>query len=449
MNEISVAKQAPSIITVIGVGGAGGNALNYMWDLRIKDVNFLACNTDAKALDNLRIPAENKIILGKSDDPLYGLGAGNNPAKGRAMATASLDIIRQYLEAKGTKMVFIAAGMGGGTGTGAAPVIAKLTHEMGLLTVANVTSPSLSEGPSRCNQANEGIEELRKYADSLLVVNNDSIRQQFGKLPITKAFSKADDVLASATKGIAEIITVKSAFIRVDYADLERVMRGSGRAHMGVAQASGEGRALEAARRSLCSPLLDSNLIAGAKKILINISAKSADDMTFEEAQSIVDYIQAYASYRDEDGVEHRADIIWGASSKDVLPDDTIEVVVVATGFSEESAIPKNTFPAIADTIELVSEKEIEPIEDKSPLAKPIEVNPSVAHRFNGDMTATLDKRPSKYINMDAVLNIPGFKRHNVGFMPENNTASSHKATLRIEPEEEENAMSGNGRLFN
>ncbi len=446
MNELSATTQAPSIITVIGVGGAGGNALNYMWNIGIKDVNFLACNTDAKALDNLNIPKENKIILGDPSDALYGLGAGNNPAKGRDMAKASIDLVRQYLEAKGTKMVFIAAGMGGGTGTGAAPVIAQLAHEMGILTVANVTSPMPSEGPWRCDQANEGIEELRKYADSLLVINNESIRQQYGKLPLSKAFGKADDILASATKGIAEIITVRTAFIRVDFADLERVMRGSGRAHMGVAQASGEGRALEAARRSLCSPLLDSNLIAGAKKILINIAANDYDKISYEEGNEIVEYIQAYASYKDEDGIEHRADIIWGASSKDILPDDTIEVVVVATGFNDEEAIPTRPFPAMSEMTEFTPDKEVEPQEDNSPLAKPAEKNPIPQPRHNVEMTATLDKRPSKYINMEAELKIPAFKRRN-SVLAEDNVNSGPKAVLRIE-QDDEMLSSGERSLF-
>ncbi len=433
MNEVAVPKQTPSIITVIGVGGAGGNALNYMWNIGIKDVNFLACNTDAKALNNLSIPNDNKIVLGDPNDPLYGLGAGNLPAKGRDMAVASIDLIRQFLEAKGTKMVFIAAGMGGGTGTGAAPVIAKLTHEMGLLTVANVTSPMIAEGPTRCNQAAEGIEELRKYADSLLVINNESIRQQFGKLPITKAFSKADDVLASATKGIAEIITVPQAFIRVDYADLERVMRGSGRAHMGVAQAAGEGRALEAARRSLCSPLLDSNLIAGAKKILINIEARDVDDITYEEANEIIEYIQEYASYKDEDGIEHSADIIWGASTKEILPEDTIEVVVVATGFSDDDKVKSRTFPQMAELIELMPEQE-EVSEPSSPLSKPVENK--VVEQHNAEGSAKLGRTPAKFANLEADKRVPAFRRLNIG-MIDNNTNSGRKEIYRIEPEDE------------
>ena len=281
MNELTMPKKASSIITVIGVGGAGGNAVNHMWNTGIKGVNFLICNTDQRAMDNS--PVEDKIRLGHD-----GLGAGNDPERGREAAVESLDQIKQYIEGSGTRMVFITAGMGGGTGTGASPVIAKLAHEMGLLTVANVTSPLTVEGPTRCDQAAKGIEELRKYADSLLVINNESIREMYGKLPIRQAFGKADDILAAATKGIAEIITVESAFIRVDFADLERVMRGSGRAHMGVASAEGEGRALEAARRSLCSPLLDNNLISGAKNILINISAANIDDVAYDETMEIL-----------------------------------------------------------------------------------------------------------------------------------------------------------------
>ena len=298
INELSMPKQQPSIITVIGVGGAGGNALDYMWKTGIKGVNFLACNTDQRALDNLSLPDEYKIVLGD------GQGAGNNPERGQELANKSLEQIKEYVLSKGTRMVFITAGMGGGTGTGASPVIAKMAHDEGMLTVANVTSPLLVEGPMRCKQAAKGIEELQKYADSLLVINNESIREMYGKLPIREAFGMADDILAAATKGIAELVTVESAFIRVDFADLDRVMRGSGRAHMGVASAAGEDRALEAARRSLCSPLLNNNEITGAKKILINISAADVDTVMYDEAMKILTYIQSYASYKDEDGVE-------------------------------------------------------------------------------------------------------------------------------------------------
>jgi cell division protein FtsZ len=418
MNEISVPKQqASSIITVIGVGGAGGNALNHMWRMGIKDVNFLACNTDQGALDNLDIPAENKIVMGP------GLGAGNDPDRGRELAMESIDQIRDHLEARKTKMVFIAAGMGGGTGTGASPVIAKLAHEMGLLTVANVTLPLLWEGTTRCEQAARGVEELRKYADSLLVINNESIREMYGKLPVSKAFGKADDILASATKGIAELITVKTAFIRVDFADLERVMRGSGRAHMGVASAEGEGRALEAARRSLCSPLLNSNLISGAKKILLNVAASNIDDISYDEAMEVLNYIQSYASYKDDAGVEHKADIIWGVSAKP-MQEGYLEVVVVATGFNEDNNVtplePIIPIMPIMPTGEADDEEiEVVKVEEKSSGLQ--------APQRPAGVPAVLERKQSKYTNIEAELRIPSYKRRNMELVVRNDDGVSRR----------------------
>ena len=418
MNELSMPKQASSIITVIGVGGAGGNALNYMWRMGIKDVNFLACNTDQGALDNLDIPAENKIVMGP------GLGAGNDPDRGRELAMESIDQIRQHLEARKTKMVFIAAGMGGGTGTGASPVIAKLAHEMGLLTVANVTLPLLWEGTTRCEQAARGVEELRKYADSLLVINNESIREMYGKLPVSKAFGKADDILASATKGIAELITVKTAFIRVDFADLERVMRGSGRAHMGVASAEGEGRALEAARRSLCSPLLNSNLISGAKKILLNVAASNIDDISYDEAMEVLNYIQSYASYKDDAGVDHKADIIWGVSAKP-MPEGYMEVVVVATGFNEDN----NVTPLEPIFPEIHPIGDVEDEDDGEVIVSKVEEKPSVLQtpRRNEGVPAVLERKQSKYTNIEAELRIPSYKRRNMELVVRNDDGVSRR----------------------
>ena len=421
MNEISVPKQqASSIITVIGVGGAGGNALNHMWRMGIKDVNFLACNTDQGALDNLDIPAENKIVMGP------GLGAGNDPDRGRELAMESIDQIRDHLEARKTKMVFIAAGMGGGTGTGASPVIAKLAHEMGLLTVANVTLPLLWEGTTRCEQAARGVEELRKYADSLLVINNESIREMYGKLPVSKAFGKADDILASATKGIAELITVKTAFIRVDFADLERVMRGSGRAHMGVASAEGEGRALEAARRSLCSPLLNSNLISGAKKILLNVAASNIDDISYDEAMEVLNYIQSYASYKDDAGVEHKADIIWGVSAKP-MPEGYMEVVVVATGFNEDNNV--TPLEPIFPEIHPIGDVDDDNDDDGVVIVNKVEEKPSGLQtpRRNEGVPAVLERKQSKYTNIEAELRIPSYKRRNMELVVRNDDGVSRR----------------------
>lgn len=431
LNELSMPKkEGTSIITVIGVGGAGGNALNYMWNIGITGVNFLACNTDKGALDNLDIPNENKIVMGP------GLGAGNNPERGSELAMESLDQIKQYLEAHGTKMVFIAAGMGGGTGTGASPVIAKLAHDMGLLTVANVTSPFPAEGRTRVEQADRGIEELRKYVDSLLVIHNESIREMYGKLPIKKAFGKADDILASATKGIAEIITVKEAFIRVDFADLERVMRGSGRAHMGVASAEGDNRAVEAARRSLCSPLLNRSLISGAKKILLNVAASSIDDISYDEAMEVINYIQEYASYTDEDGTHHNADIIWGVSAKP-LADGVLEVVVVATGFSDDHEQPE-----FADMpLPPVAIEDVIVVEKPAP-AKPQTVNPDIVLPPSPS-AAVLERKPSKYDNMEVTERVPAYVRRGSSMMVENTKGS--KSVLK---DEHVNVGSDDNRLF-
>ena len=433
MSEIKVPRTDGSIIMVVGVGGAGGNAVNHMWNLGIRGVTFMVCNTDQQALD--KSPVERKICLG--DD---GLGAGNDAEVGRQKAVETLPEIRQQLEEVGARMIFITAGMGGGTGTGASPVIAKLAHEMGLLTVANVTSPLTVEGPTRCDQAAKGIEELRKYADSLLVINNESIREMYGKLPIRQAFGKADDILAAATKGIAEIITVERAFIRVDFADLERVMRGSGRAHMGVASAEGEGRALEAARRSLCSPLLDNNLISGAKNILINISAANIDDVAYDETMEILNYIQSYASYKDEDGVEHQANLIWGASSKP-MPENVLEVVVVATGFSDDDT-PRKA-PAQQPFRQQPFDMDIVPVDDTDdepmpaedvPAAAPQTPQPTVApqQRHHAATPAVLDRKPSKYNNIEADIRTPAFKRRNVMFVIEQNDGvTRRKEVLR------------------
>ena len=430
MNELSMPKQASSIITVIGVGGAGGNAVNHMCNTGIKGVNFLICNTDQKAMDNS--PVKDKIRLGKD-----GLGAGNDPERGREAAMESLEQIKQYIESSGTRMVFVTAGMGGGTGTGASPVIAKLAHEMGLLTVAIVTSPLVIEGPARCEQAARGIEEIKKYADSLLVINNDSIREMYGKLSLPQAFRKADDILAMATKGIAELITVESAYVRVDFADLERVMRGSGRAHMGVASAEGEGRALEAARRSLCSPLLDSNLIAGAKNVLINIAAADIENVSYDETMEILNYIQSYASYKDEDGIEHRANLIWGGCSKP-MSENMLEVVVVATGFSADDFIPRAMPPRLE--IELATdedEEEDEIISTLEPAKKPAEVAPRPVAQHHAAMPAILERRPSKYANIEAELRIPSYRRRNVELVVDNDGAPRRKEVFRDDQDAE------------
>jgi cell division protein FtsZ len=263
ITQLAAARTNPSIIMVVGVGGAGGNAVNHMWNLGIKGVDFMVCNTDQQALD--KSPVELKVRLGSE-----GLGAGNDPENGRKAAIESLDVVRQRFEASGTKMVFITAGMGGGTGTGASPVIAKLAKEMGMLTVGIVTSPLAVEGKIRYEQAFRGIEELRQNVDSLLIINNENILEIYGRLALKQAFGKADDILASAAKGIAEIITVESDLVNVDFADVSKVMRDSGRAHMSVATAEGDNRAIRQTRYCSVPPHLPT-LIGGRN--IMNISS--------------------------------------------------------------------------------------------------------------------------------------------------------------------------------
>jgi cell division protein FtsZ len=310
-----------SIIKVIGVGGGGSNAVNHMYKHGIKDVDFVVCNTDAQALANS--PVQVKIQLGSS--LTEGRGAGNKPEVGREAAIENLDDVIDVL-ANNTKMVFITAGMGGGTGTGAAPVLAKAAKELGILTVAIVTIPFRNEGARRVNQALEGIAEIEKYVDSLLVVNNEKIREMYGDLKVSEAFAKADDVLAIAAKGIAEIITVHG-YINVDFADVETVMTNSGVAIMGSGQATGPDRAIEAVTNALNSPLLNDNNIQGARNILINITSGN-EEITMDEIGQVTDYIQGCAG--------DSADLIWGNGIDSSLG-DALCVTVIATGFGTNS----------------------------------------------------------------------------------------------------------------
>ena len=415
MNEIAAAKDKSSIIMVVGVGGAGGNAVNHMWNLGIKDVGFMVCNTDAQALDNS--PVEEKVQLGRE-----GLGAGNDPENGRKAAIESLDDIRRRLEAAGTRMLLVTAGMGGGTGTGASPVIAKLAHEMGILTVGIVTSPLAVEGKIRYEQAFRGIEELSRNVDSLLVINNENIVEMYGRLSLKQAFGKADDILASAAKGIAEIITVESDMVNVDFADVSKVMRDSGRAHMSVATAEGEHRAAEVARASLESPLLDHTLISGAKNILLNISTSDADSLALDEVMEILKYIQSHASVQAPDGTVHDANIIWGTSVKPQLG-RRIELVVVATGF-DSAAIERAAKPVVPPADVLAAQ----PREENTVL-EPIKPRPVPTLR---PMTQVmLGERPTRYKNIEAQLAVPAYRTRKAELIVE--TSTSRKEVLKEE----------------
>lgn len=427
-----------SIILVAGVGGAGGNAVNHMYDMGITGVNFVVCNTDQRAMDNS--PVENKIRLGKD-----GLGAGNDAARGRDAALESEQLIRSLFEtAPGIKMVFIAAGMGGGTGTGASPVIAKIAHELGKLTVAVVTLPFRMEGEKRYNQALDGIAELHKWVDSLLIIDNEKLSQMYGKLPIREAFGKADDVLGMATKGIAELITVEYSLVRVDFSDLEKVMRGSGRAHMAVVSASGEGRAEEVAAGSLSSPLLDNNLISGAKDILLSFAVSNIDRLMQEEVTYILKYIQRNASYTDIDGVVHTANIIWGASEKRSLNDDTLELVIVATGFDDGCEVKVDPrFSIDQPETELLPEPE--PLPAANPAAGAAVKEPGMPPIVPEQRVPVLGARTDRYAALDVEKREPAYRRLKRQFIAE--SESAQKIVFRVD-HKTDSGSSENESLF-
>ncbi len=312
-----------SIIKVLGIGGGGNNAVNHMFEKGIRDVNFVVCNTDHQALASSPVPI--KVQIGEA--LTEGMGAGSQPEKGKKAALENLENVMDAL-AGNTRMVFITTGMGGGTGTGAIPVIAKACKEAGLLTIAVVTIPFKSEGKIRIRYAIDGITELKDHVDSLLVINNEKLREIYGNQGVSTAFAKADDVLTTAVKGIAEIITV-AGYINVDFADVETVMKNSGVAIMGMGMASGENRAIRAIENALASPLLNSNDITGAKSILINISSGKGDhELTMDELGEITDYMYDVAS---DDAL-----IIRGLSQDDSLIEN-ISVIVIATGFEANS----------------------------------------------------------------------------------------------------------------
>ena len=310
-------KTSSSIIKVIGVGGGGCNAVNHMFEEGITGVDYIICNTDAQALE--ASPVSIKIQLGVT--LTEGRGAGNQPEMGEEAAKENYEDLKTVLK-DNTKMLFIASGMGGGTGTGAAPVIARLARELEILTIAVVTIPSMSEGKKRFGQAMKGIEKLSQYVDSMLVVSNQRLQSLFGDLPARKAFKKADNIIATAVKGVAEIITVQGN-VNIDYADVFTVMHSSKIFIMGTGFASGEGRAMEAVNQALESPLLDSNDIYGTKNILLNIIS-GKDEIRIGEIGEIIEILQEKAG--------QDADIIWGNGYDESLG-DKISVTILATGF--------------------------------------------------------------------------------------------------------------------
>lgn len=336
-------KQASSIIKVIGIGGGGSNAVNHMYKQGIKGVDFVICNTDIQALQDSPVPV--KIEIGSNG----GLGAGSKPEVGRAAAIESLDKIKEVLS-ENTQMLFVTAGMGGGTGTGAAPIIAELAKEMGILTVGIVTLPFQWEGRRRSLQALEGIEEIKKHVDTLLVINNDKLRLQYGNLSVKEAFAKADNVLTIAAKGIAEIITATGK-VNTDFEDVKTVIKDSGKAIMGQAMAEGEDRAMRAVEEAMNSPLLNDNDIEGATNILLHIVSGS-DDITMDEISEITEYVQT------ESG--HEADVIWGLGEDESLGGN-IAITVIATGFDLPKKNIEKTAPRARHILYENENKQAEP----------------------------------------------------------------------------------------
>lgn len=347
-------KNTGNLIKVIGVGGGGGNAVNYMYKQDIRGVDYIICNTDRQALD--KSPIVNKIHLGV--ELTEGLGAGSNPEVGEQSAMESIEEIKAML-GNNTKMVFITAGMGGGTGTGAAPIIAKICRDLGILTVGIVTSPFKFEGEIRLAQAQKGIENLRKQLDSLIVINNNKLRDTYGNLGIKTGFAKADEVLTIAAKGIAEVIT-KEFEMNIDLRDAHTVLSNSGTAIMGTGYGTGETRALDAVKGALESPLLNDNRITGAKNVLLLI-LYGKDEITMDEVGEINEYIQREAGNGIEVATGYKTNIIMGMGEEPSL-EDKVMVTVVATGFSTEQqheiidAEPKKIVHSLDDNTQFVKE---------------------------------------------------------------------------------------------
>ncbi|WP_069661025.1 cell division protein FtsZ [Arcticibacter eurypsychrophilus] len=373
--QFEMLKEKSSIIKVIGVGGGGGNAVNHMYRQGITGVDFIICNTDAQALELSPIP--NKVQLGAS--LTEGMGAGSIPEVGKNSAIENIEDIKRMLGST-TKMLFITAGMGGGTGTGASPIIAKAAKELDILTVGIITTPFSFEGKRRKMQAEEGLEEFKKYVDSYLVISNDRLREIFGNLTLSAAFAQADNILTTAAKGIAEIITIPG-YINVDFKDVRTVMNNSGVAIMGSYSAEGESRALKAVEGALASPLLKDNEIEGARYILLNISSGSRE-VSMDEVTIITDYIQEEAGLA--------ADLIWGNCMDENLG-EKLSVTIIATGFQtkEEREVEKSQQKKVS----LLTP-------DNAPMVRPINVFLDDAEETKDDETPLIRFAPEVQVDL-------------------------------------------------
>ena len=384
--KFEIPKHHKSIIKVIGVGGGGSNAVNHMYNQGIKDVEFIVCNTDAQALNNSPIP--NRLQIGVH--LTQGLGAGANPEVGKNAALENKEEIREMLH-ENTKMVFITAGMGGGTGTGAAPVIAKVAKELDILTVGIVTAPFGFEGTKKMQQASLGIEELKQNCDTVLVILNDKLREIFGNLAISEAFAKADNVLTTASKGIAEIITVPG-YVNVDFEDVKTVMQDSGAAVMGSSTTEGENRARRAAEEAIASPLLNNENIHGAQKILLSIISGEEAELQMDELTDITEYIQEVA------GTD--AEVIFGHG---VDPDlgESIRVTMIATGFDSSLGTIAKSQKTVFD---LDSNKQIDLFKDNE--SDQEVVQPTRSYTFEGlpqPITTAQEETPEEEVEEKVV----------------------------------------------
>lgn len=426
--KFDLPKDQSSIIKVIGVGGGGSNAVNHMYNQGITGVDFVICNTDAQALALSPIP--NKIQLGTT--LTEGLGAGANPEVGKNAAIEDIENIKAILQ-NNTKMVFITAGMGGGTGTGAAPVIAEVAREMGILTVGIVTIPFSFEGRRRKQQAEEGLNALRNHVDTMLIINNDKLRMIHGNLKMGECFSKADDILTTAAKGIAEIITV-AGYINVDFEDVKTVMKDGGTAIMGSATAEGENRAIQAVTKALESPLLNDNEINGANFILLNVTSGS-EEITMDEIDEITDYIQKQAGYT--------AELIWGNGTDESLG-NKVSVTVIATGFGtsqtgsmEFGAKPEkivHDLEATAAIVQSIIEDKIEEVEDvqnEEPFLKTVAAQPTFEFE-NNEITDNVEENEEVEVEQKIVYEL---EEEVVAEIEENVEEEEQKVVYQLEEE--------------
>jgi len=430
---VELPKDKSSIIKVIGVGGGGGNAVNHMYSEGIQGVDFFICNTDAQALE--KSPVMNKVQIGSS--LTEGRGAGSNPEIGRKAAEESIHDIIETLGVN-TQMVFVTAGMGGGTGTGAAPVIAKAAKDKGILTVGIVTTPFMFEGNKRCTAAFHGIEEIRDSVDSLLVVSNDRIKEIYGNLPISKAFGYADNILTTAAKGIAEIITVAGS-INVDFEDVKTAMTGSGVSIMGMGTSEGDDRAMRAVSQALNSPLLDDNKIQGASDLLVNISYGD-EEATMDEYATINEYLQA------ETGSD--ANLKCGLCYDESLG-RSISVTVIATGFNRTS----NRYSPVASNDEVeynLGEVNVNLTPEELDVQKQMTIFDGIknAKQNQGKGYSSTHKSVLEE-EMDELEKVPAYKRMGVSLDEINHSSESElsRTSLVDEPEAKPTLRSNNSFL--